>query len=69
MKTYPYQTPEGIIHLVEKRELDQLIERLAEAHDDLLNIAMMPEYDQDDCHRLRNLGMKAASKLQPYTKP
>lgn len=34
------------------------------AHDDLLKIATMPEYDQDDCHRLRNLGMKAASKLQ-----
>lgn len=33
MKTYPYHTPEGIIQLVEKRELDQLIERLAEARE------------------------------------
>lgn len=33
MKTYPYQTPEGIIQLVEKRELDQLIERLANARE------------------------------------
>lgn len=33
MKTYPYHTPEGIIELVEKRELDQLIERLAEARE------------------------------------
>lgn len=37
MKTYPYQTPEGIIELVEKREYDklraanaELIERLRE---------------------------------------
>ena len=28
MKTYPYHTPEGIIELVDKRELDQLLERL-----------------------------------------
>jgi len=33
MKTYPYHTPEGIIELVEKRELDQLLERLAEARE------------------------------------
>ncbi|CAB4156076.1 hypothetical protein UFOVP673_38 [uncultured Caudovirales phage] len=33
MKTYPYHTPEGIIQLVEKRELDQLLERLAEARE------------------------------------
>ena len=33
MKTYPYHTPEGIIELVEKRELDQLVERLADARE------------------------------------
>jgi chromatin segregation and condensation protein Rec8/ScpA/Scc1 (kleisin family) len=33
MKTYPYHTPEGIIQLVEKRELDQLLERLAKAEE------------------------------------
>jgi chromatin segregation and condensation protein Rec8/ScpA/Scc1 (kleisin family) len=33
MKTYPYQTPEGIIELVEKRELDQLLERLDKAEE------------------------------------
>ena len=44
-------------------------EAIKTAHDDLLNIATMPEYDQDDSHRLRNLGMKAASKLQPFTTP
>jgi hypothetical protein len=44
-------------------------EAIKTAHDDLLNIAVMPEYDQDDSHRLRNLGMKAASKLQPFTTP
>ena len=33
MKTYPYHTPDGIIQLVEKRELDQLVERLAEARE------------------------------------
>ncbi|CAB5225585.1 hypothetical protein UFOVP745_38 [uncultured Caudovirales phage] len=33
MKTYPYHTPEGIIELVEKRELDQLLDRLAEARE------------------------------------
>ena len=37
MKTYPYQTPEGIIQLVEKRELDQLLERLAEARESHLH--------------------------------
>jgi len=37
MKTYPYHTPEGIIELVEKRELDQLIERLAEARESHLH--------------------------------
>jgi hypothetical protein len=29
MKTYPYHTPEGIIELVDKRELDQLLEELS----------------------------------------
>jgi chromatin segregation and condensation protein Rec8/ScpA/Scc1 (kleisin family) len=33
MKTYPYQTPEGIIELIEQRELDQLLERLSEAEE------------------------------------
>ena len=33
MKTYPYQTPDGIIQLVEKRELDQLVERLTKAEE------------------------------------
>lgn len=33
MKTYPYHTPDGIIQLVEKRELDQLVERLADARE------------------------------------
>jgi len=33
MKTYPYHTPEGIIQLVEKRELDQLVDRLADARE------------------------------------
>ena len=37
MKTYPYHTPEGIIELVEKRELDQLLDRLAEARDSHLH--------------------------------
>lgn len=33
MKTYPYHTPEGIIQLVEKRELDQLLDRLDKAEE------------------------------------
>jgi len=37
MKTYPYHTPEGIIQLVDKRELDQLLERLAEARESHLH--------------------------------
>ena len=44
-------------------------EAIKTTHDDLLKIATMPEYDQDDSHRLRNLGMKAASKLQPFSIP
>lgn len=30
MKTYPYQTPDGIIELVEKREYDELLKLRAE---------------------------------------
>lgn len=37
MKTYPYHTPDGIIQLVEKRELDQLIIRLADARESHLH--------------------------------
>jgi hypothetical protein len=33
MKTYPYQDGDRLIQLVEKRELDQLLERLAEARE------------------------------------
>jgi hypothetical protein len=33
MKTYPYQDGDKLIQLVEKRELDQLLERLAEARE------------------------------------
>jgi hypothetical protein len=33
MKTYPYQDGGRLIQLVEKRELDQLLERLAEARE------------------------------------
>jgi hypothetical protein len=44
-------------------------EAIKTAHDDLLKIATMPEYDQDDSHRLRNLGMKAAAKLQQIITP
>lgn len=33
MKTYPYQDGDQLIQLVEKRELDQLVERLAEARE------------------------------------
>lgn len=56
--------------LVDKqdRELDAAKAKLKEAYDDLLNIATMPEYDQDDCHRLRDLGMKGASDLQTFLK-
>lgn len=51
-----------------ERELDAAKAKLKEAYDDLLNIATMPEYDQDDCHRLRNRGMKGASNLQAFIK-
>ena len=56
--------------LVDKmeRELDAAKAKLKEAYDDLLNIATMPEYDRDDCHRLRNLGMRGASNLQAFIK-
>ena len=56
--------------LVDKldRELDAAKAKLKEAYDDLLNIATMPEYDRDDCHRLRNRGMKGASNLQAFIK-
>lgn len=37
MRTYPYQDGDRLIQLVEKRELDQLIERLAEARDSHLH--------------------------------
>ena len=33
MKTYPYQDGDKLIQLVEKRELDQLLDRLAEARE------------------------------------
>lgn len=49
--------------------IKELRESIKTAHDDLLKIATMPEYDQDDSHRLRNLGIQAASKLQPFIKP
>jgi len=49
--------------------IKEMREAIKTAHDDLFKIATMPEYDQDDSHRLRNLGMKAASKLQPFTTP
>ena len=47
MKTYPYHTPEGIIELVEKRELDQLLERLANA-EELLREIMRDEVNAQD---------------------
>ena len=37
MKTYPYQDGDKLIQLVEKRELDQLLERLAEARESHLH--------------------------------
>jgi hypothetical protein len=37
MKTYPYQTPEGIIELVEQREYDEAIELLREIRDNEVN--------------------------------
>jgi hypothetical protein len=52
-----------------ERELIEARAQLKQAYDDVLYISTMPEYDQDDCHRLRNLGMQAASKLQAFIKP
>jgi outer membrane murein-binding lipoprotein Lpp len=134
MKVYPYNTPDGIIELVEKQELDELASQISDlgvlvdklererdearaeaakwkanhdnqvalksaiiqrpdlrdraervqglikelnatkaqlkvAYDDLLYIATMLEYDQDDAHRLRNLGMRSASKIQAFLTP
>lgn len=99
MKTYPYMDGDRLIQLVEKRELDQLLERLAEAREshlaasardvqtiqrqsvllerlanDLRGLANMPEYDQDDAHRLRHIASKALSayesaNLEPVTNP
>jgi len=56
--------------LVDKleRELNKAKTQLKETYDDVLYISMMPEYDQDDAHRLRHLGMQAASKLQDFLK-
>jgi predicted nucleic acid-binding Zn-ribbon protein len=51
-----------------ERERDEAKAQLKQAYDDLLNIATMPEYDQDDCHRLRHLGRKAASDIQTFLK-
>jgi len=51
-----------------ERELNAAKAQLKQAYDDLLNIATMPEYDQDDCHRLRHLGRKAASDIQTFLK-
>ena len=53
--------------LIEER--DEARTQLKVAYDDLLYIATMLEYDQDDAHRLRNLGMQAASKLQAFLTP
>lgn len=38
MKTYPYQTPDGIIELVEKREYNELLDRLESLKDALIDI-------------------------------
>lgn len=37
MKTYPYQDGDRLTQLVEKRELDQLLERLSEARESHLH--------------------------------
>ena len=75
MKTYLQMDGDRLVEYVEKREYDAIERELneaktqiKEAYDDVLYIATMPEYDQDDCHRLRNLGMQAASKLQAFLK-
>lgn len=36
---------------------------------DLESMATMPEYDQDDAHRLRHQAQTALTKLQPFIKP
>lgn len=51
MKTYPYHTPDGIIQLVEKREIDQLIERLAKAEELLREIRDDEVNAQDEADR------------------
>jgi len=75
MKTYLQMDGHTLVEYVEKKEYDAIERKLSEAktllqeaYDDLLYIAMMPEYDQDDAHRLRNLGMQAASKIQAFIK-
>jgi len=75
MKTYLQMDGDQLVEYVEKREYDAIERELSEAktqlqeaYDDLLYISMMPEYDQDDAHRLRNLGMQAASKIQAFIK-
>ena len=52
-----------------ERELNAAKAQLKQAYDDLLYIATMLEYDQDDAHRLRNLGMRSASKIQAFLTP
>jgi len=56
--------------LVDKleRELNEARAQLKQAYDDVLYIATMPEYDRNDCYRLRHLGMQAASKIQAFLK-
>jgi hypothetical protein len=51
-----------------ERERDEAKAQLKMAYNALLYIATMPEYDQDDCQRLRNIGMRSASKIQPFIK-
>lgn len=46
-----------------EHELNAAKVQLKEAHTDLLYIANMREYDQDDPLRLRNIALKAASKI------
>lgn len=57
---------ERVQSLIEER--DEARTQLKVAYDDLLYIATMLEYDQDDAHRLRNLGMRSASKIQAFLK-
>lgn len=51
MKTYPYQDGDKLIQLVEKRELDQLIERLAKAEELLREIRDDEVNAQDEADR------------------